>query len=143
MLLLRLMFLLYVTLWCFGPAQAQSPTRLGVPTSQDGIATVGDPANGPYKPLPVVEAGASFANITTNASTVIKAAPGTFTGVSVNTAGTTSNVIVYNNTTCTGAIIGTFSTVAVGMIPVNAAASVGICAKTAGGAAADITVYYR
>lgn len=92
----------------------------------------------------VVEAGKSFTNISTNASTVIKASAGVFTGLIVNTAGATSSVIVYNNTTCTGAIIGTFSTLAqTALVGINASATVGICATTAGGTPANITILYR
>jgi len=97
---------------------------------------------GTSTPLPVGGYN-SFTNITTNADTVIKASPGTLVGFSVNTAGATSSVVFYNNTTCTGAKIGTFSTLAQTSFTINAAASVGICATTAGGTPADITVLWR
>lgn len=89
------------------------------------------------------EAGDSFANITTNADTAVKASPGVVKKLIVATAGATSSVIIYNNTTCTGAIIGTFSTLTQASIPINAAASAGICATTAGGTPANITITFR
>lgn len=90
-----------------------------------------------------VNAAFSFTNITTNTNTVVKASPGVFGGITINTAGTTSNVIVYNNTTCTGAKIGTFSSLTQGVLSAPVNASVGICTTTAGGAAADITILWR
>jgi hypothetical protein len=144
MRILRLMFAaLGLLAWGAG-ANAQSPTRLGVPTSQGGIQTVGDPALvSTSVPLPVYSSGSSFTNVTTNDDTVVKSSPGTFAGISVNTAGTTSTAVVYDNTACSGTVVGTFSTVTVGFIPIGAAMRTGICVTTAGGAAADITVYYH
>lgn len=88
-------------------------------------------------------AGQTFTNITTSTDTVIKASAGTFVGLSINTIGTTSTATVYNNTTCTGAKIGTYSTILQNSLTINAAATVGICVTTAGGAPADITVLWR
>jgi hypothetical protein len=89
-------------------------------------------------------AGSSFTVISTNADTVIKASPGTFVGLTVNTAGTGSTAVVYNNTTCTGATIGTFTTAAQVALPsINATATTGICVTTAGAGAANITVLWR
>lgn len=90
-----------------------------------------------------VEVGDSFVNITTNADTVVKASAGTVKKLLVGTAGATSSVIIYNNTTCTGAIIGTFSTLAQTSLNINAAAGTGICATTAGGTPALVTITYR
>lgn len=99
----------------------------------------------PDTPLPVGGATANPTNITTNADTNIKSSPGMLVGIVVNTAGTTSNVKIYNDAdgTCSSGLIGTFSTLAQTVLNLNITMSVGICAKTAGGAAADITILYR
>lgn len=101
------------------PASAQTPICFKTSSSQIGCTPVTTATN----PLPV-----------TGAVTVTRV---------VNTLGLTSSVIIFNNTTCTGAKIGTFSTVSQNDVQINAAATVGICAQTAGVSAADITVYYR
>lgn len=90
-------------------------------------------------------AGSSFTNITTNASTNVKASPGTLAGLVVNTAGVTSAVAIYNDAdgTCNTGLIGTYSTLAQASIPINATASVGICATTTGGTPANITILWR
>lgn len=95
--------------------------------------------------LLVSENGSSFANITTATDTNVKAAPGTFVGIVVNTAGVTSTASVYNDAdgTCSSGLIGTFSTVAQTSLTVNAAATVGICVTTTGGTPANITILYR
>lgn len=89
----------------------------------------------------------TYTNIPTSTNTVVKAAPGTFGGLSVNTAGTLSSAIVYDHATCTGSIIGTFSTTAVGSVifpPDGIAALTGICVTTVDtGGAANITVFWR
>ncbi len=94
-------------------------------------------------PWLVTTAGDSFTNIPTSTDTVVKNSAGTIKAISINTGGTTSSAVVYNNTTCSGAKIGTFATLVQGAVQINASASVGICVTTAGGAAADITVYWR
>jgi hypothetical protein len=89
--------------------------------------------------------GASATNITTNTDTNVKASPGVFLGIAVNTAGVTSNVKIYNDAdgTCSSGLIGTFATTAQTVLMFPVAMTVGICAKTAGGTPADITVLYR
>jgi hypothetical protein len=134
-LLLALMLLL-------GPvslASAQETVKACVPTGngnscQEVTASF---------PLPVFQAGSTAVNIATNTNTVIKASPGTFVGLVVNTAGTTSTATVYDNTACSGTVIGTFSTTAQAALNFGIAATTGICVTTAGGAAADITILYR
>lgn len=91
----------------------------------------------------VVPNGASFVNITTATTTAVKATPGVVKGISINTGGAGSSVVIYNNTAASGAKIGTFSTATQGVIPLDAAASIGITAVTSGGTPADITIYYR
>ena len=88
----------------------------------------------------------TYTNIPTSTSTIIKAAPGVFAGLAINTAGTLSSAVIYDNTTCAGAAkFGTFSTVAQGQViyPPTAAVT-GICVTTADtGGAANITVLWR
>lgn len=91
----------------------------------------------------VVVAGSDFVNVTTNTDTVVKASPGTFKGISVNSIGTSSSATVYNNTTCTGAKIGTYQTLVMSSLTFSINASVGICVTTAGAAAADITLIFE
>ena len=91
-------------------------------------------------------AGLTYTNILTSTNTIVKASPGIFAGLAVNTAGTLSQAVVYDHATCTGTIIGTFSTVAQGSVPYNpgVAATTGICVTTTDtGGAADITVLWR
>jgi hypothetical protein len=112
---------------CYNTTASPTTNCIGV-----GIAT----------PLPVSNPS-SFTRITTDTNTVVKASPGLFSGISVNTAGVTSSATVYNNTTCTGAIIGTFSTLAQVVLNVNAIATTGICVTTAGSTPADITILWQ
>ncbi len=96
-------------------------------------------------PFTFAPSGQTYTNIPTSTNTIIKAAPGVFAGLIVNTPGTASTAKVYDNTTCTGTIIGTFSTVVQNALSqINAAALTGICVTTAdGGGAANITVLWR
>ncbi|HEX5508936.1 MAG TPA: hypothetical protein VFX37_10575 [Pseudolabrys sp.] len=120
-------------------ASAQQTVKQCVPTGKGNSCEV---ISSTY-PVPMFATGSSYTNITTNASTVIKAAPGTFLGIVVNTAGTTSTATVFDNTTCTGSKIGTFSTTAVSSLTFGISAATGICVTTAGSAAADITILWR
>lgn len=123
-------------------AFAQAPTKLCVPNfSGTGCITVDNGVN----PLPVTQSGASAVNITTNTDTNVKASAGTFVGISVNTVGTTSTAKIYNDAdgTCSSGLIASFTTTAVGSIMVGATMPIGICVKTAGAGAADITILYR
>lgn len=93
----------------------------------------------------VVLAGASFTNITTDTDTNVKGSAGTVVGLVVNTAGVGSTVKIFNDAdgTCSSGLIGTFSTTAQASVSINAAATIGICAQTAGGTPADITILWR
>lgn len=89
--------------------------------------------------------GNSFTNITTNADTNVKGSAGTLVGFSINTIGTTSSVQFFNDAdgTCNSSLVGTFTTLVQGFVTVPATMGTGICVKTAGAVAADITVYWR
>lgn len=89
-------------------------------------------------------------NITTNTTTAIKATAGTLNRIIVNTGGTGSTVALYNiaSAGCTGTpgsgFIGTLgTTVALSSIIYDHTFTLGICAVTAGAAAADISALYR
>lgn len=87
----------------------------------------------------------NYKNITTSTDTEVLAAPGTLTGIVVNTGGTTSTAAIYDDAdgTCSSNLIGTFDTTAIAALTFNIAIANGICVTTAGGAAADITVLYQ
>lgn len=124
----------------FAEAQMNRPC-VGIPGGQTGNCVPVDSTN----PLPVYQGGSSFANITTNADTNVKAAPGTFVGIVVNTAGTTSTAKIYNDAdgTCSSGLIATINTTALITLMYGISNTVGICVTTAGAAAADITILYR
>lgn len=94
--------------------------------------------------LDVRQVGAySFNNITTNATTTIKASAGTFRGITVNTAGTGSTATIYDNTAGSGTKVGTVNTAVLGTsLQFDAACATGITIVTAGAGAADITAMF-
>lgn len=105
------------------------------------------------------EVRASFLNITTNATTVVKSGVGVFYGFTVNNNGftTAGTITIYDNTSAAGTKIGTWTIpvqppgttlLATTFFPpalmLNAAFSTGLTFVTATTApAADITVLYR
>lgn len=127
------------------PSYSQAPVTPGyqIENNASGSTIYSWQATSASTPLPVMNSGASFTNITTNANTVISTKAANFIGLTVNTAGVTSSATVYNNTTCTGAKIGVYSTLAQINIPVGAYAGTGLCVTTAGGTPADITVLWK
>lgn len=86
----------------------------------------------------------SYKNITTNTTTVVKAAPGELFSITINSKGATSNIAqVYDNTSATGSPIATIDTTAqIGTLTYNVAMLTGITIVTSAGTAADITVAY-
>jgi hypothetical protein len=85
-------------------------------------------------------------NIVANASTVVKASAGYVNMLVVNTGGTSSTVAFYNDATspCDTNLVGTLATVTSGSsVKLEHSFTTGICALTAGTAAADISVMYR
>ncbi len=100
----------------------------------------------PVWPVAMAGGGASFVNITTNTSTLIKTGAGTLFGVSVNTAGTGSaSIAVYDGTSASGTLIGTYSTTAQGgpVLPtVGISFATGLFAVTTATNPADVTVSY-
>lgn len=88
-----------------------------------------------------------YSNLTTSASSLLKATPGLVRRINVNTIGTTSTAKLYDNSSCAAGVtmvpIASASTVAVGPHEYDVKTSTGICVVTAGGAAADLTVVWR
>lgn len=89
-------------------------------------------------------------NITTNTTTAVKATAGILNRIIINAAGTTSTVALYNiaSAGCTGTpgsgFIGTLATTTAFLaLEYNHTFTLGICAVTAGAAAADISALYR
>ncbi len=92
----------------------------------------------------------SVVNITTNTTTVIKNGTGTFGNIIVNTGGTASTVAFYSIASggCTGTPVSgylfTLPTVNPGGMAVTFSEyGLGLCAVTAGTAAANISILYR
>jgi len=84
-------------------------------------------------------------NIAVNASTVVKATPGKLNMITVNVVGVGSTVALYNDATapCDTNLVGTVDTTVLREIEFNHSFTVGICALTAGGGAANINLLYR
>ena len=92
----------------------------------------------PVRPVP-----SSSVNIKTATSTVVKAASGALSRVTVNTGGAGSTAALYDGLDNTGVLLGTVSTAAQVSLGYDVAVAVGLCVVTAGGTPADITVAYR
>lgn len=84
----------------------------------------------------------NYKNVTTSATTAVKAGSGIFHGFCVNTVGTTSTLVIYDSNAGSGTKIGSFTTVAIGCYYFDAQFNTGLTAVTAGGAAGDITFMY-
>lgn len=88
----------------------------------------------------------SVSNISTNTSTVVKASTGRVNRVHINVVGTTSNVRLFNDTTapCDTNFVAQIDTAALtSSEELNHTFTTGICALTAGAAAADISILFR
>lgn len=90
-------------------------------------------------------AGNSFANITTNATTVVKASAGVVHALAINTGGTTSTAAIWDGDPVgAGTLIATVATTGAGTTVIyDAAFSTSLTVVTAGAVAADITAIYR
>ena len=78
------------------------------------------------------------------ATTVVKAAPGTFHGITINTKGSAATTItVYDNTAASGKVIAIIDpTTELGELVFDAECLIGITVVTAVGGFADITVLW-
>lgn len=92
----------------------------------------------------VAQSGAnSYKNITTAATTAVKATAGVLERVIVNTAGAGSTITLYDNTAGSGTKIATMTSAAQGVLSFNCSFTTGLTAVTASGTPADITIIYR
>lgn len=89
--------------------------------------------------------GYAYKNITTDATTVVKAGPGLLHTISINTPLATTTITIYDNTAASGTKIGTY-TIAASPQPSSVTYDVnfliGLTIVT-GTASSDITVSYR
>ena len=108
-----------------------------VPQRQDVYAGAGTAA--------VREKGFSSTNITTNASTVVKASAGRLQRLIVGVAGTATTVAIYNDATspCDTNLLGTINTAAEKQVDLDINAATGICLLTAGTTAANIMAVWE
>lgn len=125
-----------------------SGNRLDIDASGNAKATLGttlaceDVANNICK----VEMRFSYTNIATNATTVVKSAPGHLHCVIVNKYGGESTATVYDNSAGSGTLIATIDTSAAGPpgpFCYDGTTGVGLTVVTAGTVAANITVASR
>lgn len=133
---------LLLTVLGIAGAQAQGNTAQQVTPGY--LTTSGCPSG--YTPCFQPTGGASYLNITTSTNTQVKAAPGVFLGLSVNTPQSGDTAVVYDNTACSGTLIGTFSTAAIGVVsaaPQGIAFGTGLCVTTTGGTPANVTILYK
>lgn len=93
----------------------------------------------------VSPSGTPRQHINSNATTAIKAGPGTLYAICINTKGASANTAtVYDNTAGSGAVLAVIDTTAgVTCLTYNAAFVTGLTVVTATGTAADLTVTYR
>jgi hypothetical protein len=90
-------------------------------------------------------AGYSYAHISTNATTVVKAAAGSLHSITINSKGASANIAtVYDGVSAAGTVIGIIDTTAGSQnFLYDVALSAGLTIVTATGTAADITVSYK
>jgi hypothetical protein len=123
------------------PSSTSSTTNSGcVPVAVTNPLPVGPSAN--------TTGGATYQNITTSATTLVKTGAGTLYGVFINTKGASSNTAtVYDSLTGSGTKIGTIDTTATTGPFLNSengvAFSTGLTVVTATGTQADITISYK
>lgn len=112
----------------------------------DTTATqVSDATPMPVGVVAVASGGYSYANIATNATTVVKAGAGTLHSITINTKGASSNTAtIYDNTAGSGTKIATIDTTAAQTtLVLDVAFATGLTIVTATGTAGDLTVAYK
>jgi hypothetical protein len=131
-----------------GPTNGSGSARAGIPmlpfcvdpgdsNADMALAMLGAPG------VPRVGMQYSSTRITTNATTVVKAAPGTLHTVVVGKAGSGGNTVtIYDNTAGSGTIISVLTDVPIGSYRFDSGAATGITIVTATGTAPDMTVTY-
>ncbi len=91
-------------------------------------------------------AGDFYVHVNTNATTVVKPAPGNLVSVCVNKLGASANTAtIYDNTAGSGTVIAVIDTVGTGPAckNYNLAFTTGLTVVTATGTAADLTVTFQ
>lgn len=108
-----------------------------VPQRQDLYAGAGTPA--------VREKGFSSTNITTNASTVVKASAGKLQRIVVGSPGTAETAAIYNDASspCDTNLKGTITLTSYHDVELNIDMSTGICILTAGTTAGNLMIIYE
>lgn len=88
--------------------------------------------------------GFEFANINSNATTVVKSSGGVLRAITINKKGASANTAtLYDNTAASGTVIGVIDTTAgVATLQYDLAFRTGLTVVTATGTAADLTVSY-
>ena len=90
------------------------------PLRVDPVGTTAQPVTGTFWPytlgpsmatnaVPVVQAGYTYKNITTDTTTVVKSSAGVLHTITINTPVSTGTVTIYDNTAASGTKIGTFT----------------------------------
>lgn len=93
-----------------------------------------------YQPYPI----GNKTNIKTNATTVVKASPGTLFSIVINNPGSGWTVQIFDNTSATGTLIGTATSLSAlsGPLNYNLTTTTGLTIVTAGTTPGDITVVW-
>jgi len=84
-----------------------------------------------------------YANITTNASTQVKARAGFLHSLVINAPGSAETLTLFDNTSCAGTKIGTVTVVAGQPLAYDVQFSFGLCITSAGTTPGDYTVSYQ
>lgn len=109
-----------------------------------GIVALG--AATPSNSIPVVNAGFTYAHISTSTTTTVKSGAGVLHAIVINTLGTVaSNITVYDNTAGSGTVIAVLNSLTNGeaSYTYDVAFTTGLTLVTTGTAAPDVTVSYR
>ncbi len=130
-----------------GQAVLGNPVPVGVVDGSGNIQNLKGDASGNVATVANASAsgGYSYSNISTNATTAVKASAGTLHSITINTKGASSNVAtVYDNTAGSGTKIATLdTTLGQSTLVYDIAFATGLTIVTATGTAADLTVAYK
>ena len=92
--------------------------------------------------IAIEEYGFKYLNITSNTTTIVKAASGVLVGIIIGTAGTATTATLYDNISASAPIIATLSTTIQNTINFKCIFNTALTIVTAGTTAANITVIY-
>lgn len=125
----------FAALLLTGLAPAADLTYTTLPKDTDSELVIA------HKVAAAAASGNSFANITTNTTTVVKTGSGVLDRIVIGTAGTSSVITVYDNTAASGTKIGTVSGDAQAVLVFGVRFATGLTIVTTG--APNVTVSYR